>query len=311
MSQRPKSHIIADHAVDIFKSKMPRHWIFREQTRQDYGVDVEIELVNRAGFLSGEVIKAQVKGHERMRFSRHGVYQERVKGSTAEYWLRLRMPIILASVDITHGVVYWTDAAKVLREAPYDELLKPRLTLPILQNSIFGGSASLHRLVAKALHDYDWRTTAERFEAALDRMPELLRFAAWLDRCDTWMPLEQEDARRLTAYHDTIRTLAAAAGVDSASIHPLAHWKNLATRRGFDEREELPHEFAAAACWELLPRYFEALRAHQKALVESEISFWWRADEQRVYRWLNENFPDPGAMQQIQQLAFEYEARGW
>lgn len=306
MPRRTRGHVIADRAIHILRARLPSEWISREQSH-DYGIDLEVEFRTGSEFLEGEVVKLQVKGHESIRIHQ-GTFRERVKTHTALYWLRLRMPIFLVSVDCSTEDVYCVDAVSELRKLRGAAFEKKHLTIPISGSTVLNDSAAFSRLRAKALFDYDWRTTAQFFLIALDRLPELGRLVAWLDRCDRWMLLSVEDARRLRDFRRFTYQLARAVNVDTSRYMSWEYWQRTAQAKGYPADEEPPYEVAAEAGWETLTLFIRALRVYQERVTESERGFWISAAHEVFRRWFDAMLPNPSSVANVQQYAFEQEA---
>jgi len=288
------------------RSSLPPEWVTREQG-SDYGVDLEVEFPTGRGVLSGEVVKVQVKGHDSIHF-RRAIQTERIKPATALYWLRLRMPILLASVDCKTERVYWVDAAAQLRTLPANAFDKKSVPIGVPASALVTGPNSHAWLQAKARFDYDWRTTSQGFDLALDRLVETAAFVAWLDRCDKWMPLYERDARRLHDLRRRTLVLAHAVGLRISAVHLWEHWLRAALEKGYPAGDELPYEFASEAGWELLTLHLSAMSAYQKRIVEVEHSFWHHVSPDVFDRWHEHEFPQWNSRADVQQFAFECEA---
>ncbi len=50
----------------IFSSAIPDHWIIREITERDYGIDCYIELVDHNKKLTGDLISIQLKSVQKI-----------------------------------------------------------------------------------------------------------------------------------------------------------------------------------------------------------------------------------------------------
>jgi hypothetical protein len=305
MPQRTREHIVADRATLIVRTALPPEWVTREQSH-DYGIDLEVEYRTGSGLLAGEIVKFQVKGHEEIRFT-NDLHRERIKTHTAQYWLRLRMPIFLAVVDVAAETVYCVDAAAELRKQASKAFEKRGITIPISRNRLFNAAVSREWLRSKALFDYDWRTTAQFFEFALDRLTELSRLVAWLDRCDRWMLLSVEDARQLREFRKLAIRLACAIGVDTSGLRSWKSWVSAAIQKGYPADEELPYEFASGAGWETLTLFLRALVKYQRVVTNEERSFWIGAAFEVFERWFDAELPNPDSLSEVQQFAFERE----
>jgi hypothetical protein len=91
---------------------MPAKWIFRDQgTRNDYGIDAEVELVSLAGESRGHIAKVQLKGRETLEPNEDGSFSVGgMKQTTLRYWLGLSRcaNVIVALTDNAKRDVYFT-----------------------------------------------------------------------------------------------------------------------------------------------------------------------------------------------------------
>ncbi|NTV47524.1 MAG: DUF4365 domain-containing protein, partial [Chlorobiales bacterium] len=60
MPKRPKQHQLEDYSINQFKQLLPRCWIVREKGK-DYGIDLEVELVDPQDNPTGEMFLVQMK----------------------------------------------------------------------------------------------------------------------------------------------------------------------------------------------------------------------------------------------------------
>lgn len=111
---RTLTHVIEQASLGILRDQLPPHWIVRTGGT-DYGIDGELEIVGINGVVTGNIIKFQIKGHEKLRFKEQSIIQ-RVNVSTINYWLEIPLPVILFVVGIEERVVYWVDVKNYIRD---------------------------------------------------------------------------------------------------------------------------------------------------------------------------------------------------
>lgn len=118
---RNENHLISKKAILILENTLPIEWIVRkEDGDDDYGIDADIEIAfpkegSNDFFVSGYIIKAQIKGHKEIVFDEKGFYSQNIKISTANYWFNMNTPVVLFIVDTSNNNVYWLDAKKAYR----------------------------------------------------------------------------------------------------------------------------------------------------------------------------------------------------
>jgi len=83
-------------------------WICRDQTH-DYGIDFEAEFVEHTGeasFLTGSILKIQVKGTRQILF-KDGHSAIRLKNEYLRYVMQFQTPVVLILADITNDQAYF------------------------------------------------------------------------------------------------------------------------------------------------------------------------------------------------------------
>ena len=105
LPKRAQEHVVADEAVKLVKSVIPKEWIIRDQPVSDYGIDLEIELAGSV--VTGRIFKGRVKGHRAVGWTADGIFLQPVMRRTQNYWQQFSVPIVLFVVDVSRGEVYW------------------------------------------------------------------------------------------------------------------------------------------------------------------------------------------------------------
>lgn len=113
LPQRTSQHITETASWKIMQSKLPNHWIVRELTERDYGIDAYIELVTAKGEVTGDVCSIQLKGNQSIPWKqvdgKNFQYAKmNIPISTVNYWWNMPMPVFLVWADITEGRAFFT-----------------------------------------------------------------------------------------------------------------------------------------------------------------------------------------------------------
>jgi len=111
---RARSHATEHASLVILQDQLPDNWIVRID-RTDYGIDGELEVVDRNRKVVGNIVKFQIKGHRKVRFRAQNVVQ-RVSVSSINYWLEIPLPVILFVVDVGQRIVYWIDVKSYIHD---------------------------------------------------------------------------------------------------------------------------------------------------------------------------------------------------
>lgn len=94
----------------IVNYKLGKLGIFRSQTENDYGIDVDLELVDD-GEVTGRSVKIQVKSSENLKLRKDGTPSiGGIKQSTLNYWCQtaFRTSVIAYAVDLATEKIYVT-----------------------------------------------------------------------------------------------------------------------------------------------------------------------------------------------------------
>jgi hypothetical protein len=125
LPKRPETHVIETETWRLLQSLAPKEWIVREVSERDYGIDAYIELVSKQGHITGDLISIQLKGVKRIDWK--GADGDRtarspqIKTPTANYWLRIPVPVFLFVADLSAQDIYYVPAQEALR-AQFDKL---------------------------------------------------------------------------------------------------------------------------------------------------------------------------------------------
>lgn len=85
----------------------------REEQGTDFGVDLELEL-HAGTFVSGLLVKCQVKGTKGPAFVSGETQSVGIKSSTQNYWATLPLNVMCVLCDISNGAIYWQPASATL-----------------------------------------------------------------------------------------------------------------------------------------------------------------------------------------------------
>lgn len=108
LPNRPRSHVLADEALDAFRVRF-RPWVIRSTETNDYGIDAEVEIFDLDGSATGLTFKAQIKGTDLLLRRSVGVS---VKISTLNYWASQDVPVLVFYYLAKTGTSYirWSHA---------------------------------------------------------------------------------------------------------------------------------------------------------------------------------------------------------
>lgn len=116
LPKRIQKHVTETSSYKIFANSIPDHWIIREITERDYGIDCYIELVTNKGEVTGDFISIQLKGKETIKWTKKDYYTfSGIKISTTNYWYQISIPVFICLVDIKTSETFFSPVRKVIR----------------------------------------------------------------------------------------------------------------------------------------------------------------------------------------------------
>jgi len=117
LPKRIAQHVTETSSYKIFSNSIPDHWIIRDVTERDYGIDCYIELVSAANEVTGELISIQLKGTEGIDWNKDNLFTfSGINISTTNYWYKFPVPVFICLVDITTKEVFYLPVRSSVRK---------------------------------------------------------------------------------------------------------------------------------------------------------------------------------------------------
>jgi len=105
MSGAPRTERLGVHRLGQYFGEAG--WLYREQPTEDYGIDAQVEIVDRNG-PTGALIGIQIKsGSSYFDEETEGAYVFRSNDTHIRYWLGHALPVILVLYDPRKNTLYW------------------------------------------------------------------------------------------------------------------------------------------------------------------------------------------------------------
>jgi hypothetical protein len=220
LPKRPETHVIEAESWRLLQAIAPREWIVREVSERDYGIDAYIELASKHGHVTGHLMSAQLKATKGINWKeKDGVRHARspqIQSATANYWLRLPVPVFLFVADLSAEDIYYVPAQEGIR-AQFGNLDKQdSITFKLLDE------LSLKSKVGKAL--LPWFYGRERMHGQfsfhivnlLSHIDMFRDFISEHQNRDSFMEVEEEDHLQFRALYESCRM---------ASLYLEKNWK--------------------------------------------------------------------------------------
>lgn len=221
--QRSEQHVSEDASIRVFQESLPAKWIFRDQgTRNDYGIDAEVELVTAAGELRGHIAKVQLKGRESLEPNQDGSFSVGgIKPATLRYWLALSRycNVIVAVTDNAKRETYFTpvfwQATTLLDGTDATTTVRFRSEWS-LKADVGPG------LFALATIERPW-TIVRMHEEVLRALPKTLHDFLWVFQADAWSIHEPSETTERWLKNGR-GLLGAALRDQDASLFDFGYW---------------------------------------------------------------------------------------
>ncbi len=114
---RAINHIKETVSYKVFENNIPNHWLVRQLSERDYGIDALIELVNSKNQVTGIFTSFQLKSTANVNFDNSGKYRlYKVNKNTTNYWLNSNIPAFLLLIDETKKKIYFKSVADYVRQ---------------------------------------------------------------------------------------------------------------------------------------------------------------------------------------------------
>lgn len=155
-------HISESSSYKIFRDSVPDHWIVREVTERDYGIDCYVELVNNNLDLTGDLVSFQIKSKKNIIWNKNGTVKlTGIKESTVNYWYKFSVPVFICLVDLTTKKSYFLSLKKYIRE--HFNLYLNEYRIPFLfnkENELSNTSDSLNTFIHQYFIDNSYEVLA-------------------------------------------------------------------------------------------------------------------------------------------------------
>lgn len=228
MTTRTYQHIIDTRSIKKVLNALPDHWVVRELSERDYGIDLHIEIFNQTGTdrsnhdayeSTGNLLNIQVKGTDsEIKPSRENTIDFPLHRKNLSYFEKFAIPFILFRVDVSSndGKIYFVWLQKYIkkkldndspnwrtetRHNPSGKVIKPNYKIQIpIQNTLAENFEKLESIASRIKYLEELTEYIELF-SSINRVAEdtsLGHFNAGAETYD-WLVNEVIKLSRLQA----------------------------------------------------------------------------------------------------------------
>lgn len=199
--ERSIEHVIESTSKTIFKDTIPQHWIIRELTERDYGIDCYIEIVFADRKVTGELCSIQLKGISKIDWREDPISKEKkyklsgIKRSTVNYWMNFPIPVFIVLADLETNKSYFAPVKDQIREKYADYLNKKKRYFSFEFSSSFelGTKRGINLFLAFYYVEYWFNEISNYLRGLLIHWQQYYEFIKDHQELDCFLDVEIED----------------------------------------------------------------------------------------------------------------------
>jgi len=207
---RSPTHKIEAASWRLLQEQAPDHWIVREVSERDYGIDAYIEITTPTGDVTGNLVSVQLKGVEKLNWKDkkpdgRTARSPQIKTSTANYWLNLPVPVFLFVADLSSRKIHYASVEHHLR-SQYEKLTTQdsitfKLHEELAINARIGGALFPWFIARERAHPQ----FAFHITNMLSNIESFGNFIVFNQNRDSFMEIEFDRHMQFRALYETIQ----------------------------------------------------------------------------------------------------------
>ena len=291
--QRINKHIAESHSYKLFAKAIPNHWIIREVTERDYGIDCYIELVNTKNQLTGDLVSIQLKSTESINWQVNNSKTSKLYGinlSTTNYWYYFATPVFLFYIDLNTEDIYFTPIKATIRRNFFAYAKQEKFNYSINMTNKFNDEEGLKLFILHYIQERGRASFELITKHFLVNSQYFLDFADSHAQRDEFFGIENDDLVYITSVYENLRYIAHYLFIDW-DIPELKELKEK-SQKDFGSDYEL-HEGALAKLLEQLTARYEIIKKGLIDYITRIESEYWQIMDIHFFNYvLNLSFSD-------------------
>lgn len=275
---RNEKHVTETSSYKIFSRKIPDHWIIREVSERDYGIDCYIELVNNQNQVTGELISVQLKGKQRIKWTKDNSFTfSGIKISTTNYWMKFPTPVFICLVDLETEEVFYSSVKESVRRNFYSYIKQDTFSYKIYKKDRLE-HPNLKDFLFSYFSDKNWKNLEININTFLSNHARYKDFIGENVGRDCFMGVDIDRVLYLKVFYENIRFLCLNFKIEwkLKSISDYFSESQKAFGDAYDIHEHYIDEIVTKL-GELIPEVSLKIREH---LTETESEYWHVKDPQ-------------------------------
>lgn len=283
LPQRDIRHITESSSYKIFSKTIPDHWIIREVTERDYGIDCYIELVNNDNQVTGDLVSIQLKGMKSIKWTKKNYYTySNVNISTTNYWYRFPIPVFLCLVDLEKEEAFFSAVKSEVRKNFFSYAKQDKFSYRIYQANQLNAPGMVDFLLAYFKEKQNLQL-ADGINTFLSHYHYYTRFIADNIGRDCFMGVDIDRVLYLKAFYRNIQSLCAFFGIKWEMKSLKEYFKE--SQKAFGDHYDIHEHFIdeiVRKLEELMPPISLKIKDHITD-VESE---YWQARDHELFNFV-------------------------
>ena len=275
---RDAKHVTETSSYKIFSRNIPDHWIIREVSERDYGIDCYIELVNNQNQVTGELISVQLKGKQKIKWTKNDYFTfSGINISTTNYWMKFPTPVFICLVDLETEEVFYSSVKESVRKNFYSYIKQDTFSYKIYKKDKLEVS-TLENFIFSYFSDKHWKNLDININTFLTKYARYTDFIKENPGRDCFMGVDIDRVLYLKVFYENIRFLC---------LHFQIEWKLKSISDYFSESQKsfgdayYIHEYyideIVTKLGELLPPVSLKIKDH---ITNIESEYWYIMDLQ-------------------------------
>ena len=287
---RDAKHVTETSSYKIFSRNIPDHWIIREVSERDYGIDCYIELVNNQNQVTGELISVQLKGKQKIKWTKDDYFTfSGINISTTNYWMKFPTPVFICLVDLETEEVFYSPVKESVRKNFYSYIKQDTFSYKIYKKDKLEVS-TLENFIFSYFSDKHWKNLDININTFLSNYARYTDFIEVNIGRDCFMGVDIDRVLYLKVFYENMRFLCLHFQIqwNLKSISDYFSESQKAFGDDYDIHEHYIDEIVKKL-GELLPSVSLKIREHLTN-IESE---YWHVKDLQLYK-LALNIEDDG-----------------
>jgi len=253
---------------------VPDHWIVREVTERDYGIDCYIELVSNDNRLTGDLVLIQLKSRQSINWTKDDFYTiSGIEMSTSNYWWQFAVPVFIFLTDLENKNIFFLSIHQYIRENFIEFAKQNTFSYKIARSQEFQDQLSLLRF----RYQYIQETHRKQFENELlffiSNYNNYVNFQEEHSNRDFHLGIETTDLIFFETMHRNFKFLTSYLNILNI-IPSLEEIKAISLERsGKESHYELYEHDLKELTWPF-KRTTEKILKNLKYLLQNESQYW-------------------------------------